>query len=91
MSGRQPDEYYIALERRLRALEPQARAVLPPDPYRWFMEYVDAGEYGLAVEVASEELPEGNDAPATREFAAGLLREAEVMGLPDEVSRRLMR
>lgn len=90
MSGRQPDEYYIALERRLRALDPQAKAVLPPDPYSWFKEYLDAGEYGLAVEVASEELPEDADTPAAREFASGLLREAEVMGLPDEVIRRLM-
>jgi hypothetical protein len=32
MTGRRPDEYYLALERHLRALEPQAKAVSPPDP-----------------------------------------------------------
>ncbi|MGH2943714.1 MAG: hypothetical protein ACRDLN_13170 [Solirubrobacteraceae bacterium] len=90
MSSRQPDEYYIALERRLRALAPGAKRVLPAEPYRWFLEYVDAGEYGLAVEVASESLPEEASTPEVRELAGGLLREAEIMGLPDEVTQRLL-
>jgi hypothetical protein len=90
MSGRQPDDYYIALERRLRTLLPQAEAVLPPEPYGWVLEYLDAGEYGLAVEVASEEMPERDVSPEARELASGLLREAELVGLPDEVTRRLL-
>lgn len=90
MSGRQPDEYYIALERRLRKLIPLAESVLPPEPYRWVLEYLDDGEYGLAVEVASEEMPDGDASPEARQLASGLLREAELMGLPDEVARRLI-
>jgi hypothetical protein len=90
MSRREPDEYYIELERRLRALAPLAESVLAPDPYRWFTEYLDAGEYGLAVEVASEEMPTGDSSEPTRELASGLLREAELMGLPDEVTQRLL-
>jgi hypothetical protein len=90
MSGRKPDEYYIELERRLRALAPLAASVLAPDPYRWFTEYLDAGEYGLAVEVASEEMPTGDASKPTRDLASGLLREAELMGLPDEVTQRLL-
>ena len=70
------------------ALEPQAATVLAPEPYSWFKDYLDAGEYGLAVEVALEELPDGAHAPVARELAAALLREAEAMGLPDDVSRR---
>jgi len=77
MSERQPDRYYIELERRLRKLAPLAEAVLPPEPFRWFMEYLDAGEYGLAVEVASEEMPAGDSSSAARQLASGLLREAE--------------
>ncbi|MEA2497130.1 MAG: hypothetical protein QOJ29_5041 [Thermoleophilaceae bacterium] len=53
------------------------------------MEYLDAGEYGLAVEVASEEVPTGDSSETARELASSLLREAVLMGLPDEVLRRL--
>jgi hypothetical protein len=90
VSERRPDKYYIELEQRLRKLAPLAKSVLPPDPYSWFMDYLDAGEYGLAVEVASEEMPDRDSSPAAGQFASGLLREAEVMGLPDEVIRRLV-
>ena len=88
---RESDEYYLELERRLRMLGPLAEAVLPPEPQRWISEYLDAGEYGLAVEVASEEMPTGDSSPEARDLASGLLREAELMGLPDEVTRRLRR
>jgi hypothetical protein len=88
VTGRQPDEYYIALERRLRALEPEAEAVLAPDPYRWFKDYLDAGEYGLAVEVALEELPDERHPAAARALAAALRREAEAMRRADDVKRR---
>lgn len=90
MSGRRPDEYYVELERRLRKLAPLAETVLGPDPFQWFIEYLDAGEYGLAVQVASEEIPEGAPSAATRKLTSGLLREAELMGLPDDVTRRLL-
>jgi hypothetical protein len=53
MSRREPDEYYIDLELRLRAIAPLAQSVLAPEPYRWFMEYLDAGEYGLAGDPAA--------------------------------------
>jgi hypothetical protein len=88
MSRREPDEYYIELERRLRAIAPLAESVLAPEPYRWFMEYLDAGEYGLAVEVAAEEIPTGDSSETARELSSGLLREAVLMGLPDDVIRR---
>jgi len=90
MSERRPDEYYIELERRLRRLGPLAASVLPPQALTWFTDYLDAGEYGLAVEVASEQLPRDDVSPAARELASGLLREAEIMGLGDDVIERLM-
>jgi hypothetical protein len=37
----------------------------------------------------SEQLVPSDVTPASRELAAGLLREAEIMGLGDEVLRRL--
>jgi hypothetical protein len=91
MSERWPDEYYIALERRLRKLVPLAESVLPPDPLGWILEYLDGGEYGLAVEVASEAMPTEDSSPEARELAAGLFKEAELMGLSDEVTKRLLR
>jgi hypothetical protein len=50
--------------------------------------YLDAGEYGLAVAVASEEMPRGDSSETARELASSLLREAVLMGLPDEVIKR---
>jgi hypothetical protein len=70
-------------------LEPLAQTQLAAEPYGWFREYLDAGEYGLAVEVASEGLPPEDASTGARELRAGLLAEAELMGLSDEVTARL--
>jgi hypothetical protein len=35
-------------------------------------------------------MPTGDSSEPTRELASGLLREAELMGLPDEVTQRLL-
>jgi len=88
MAERWSDAYYVELERRLRALLAPAQGVLAAQPYRWFVEYLDAGEHGLAVQVASEALEPGE---ASRALADGLLAEAELMGLGDEVTGRLRR
>jgi hypothetical protein len=46
MSARQSDAYYPDLERRARDLCPLAKTVLAADAYKWFVEFIDAGEYG---------------------------------------------
>jgi hypothetical protein len=88
MTGRSPDEYYRMLERRLRALLPLARRLLSDDSISWFGEYLDIGEYGLAVEVAAEGLPTEASAD-TRRLAAALLAEAELMGMTGPAVGRL--
>jgi hypothetical protein len=52
------DEYYAEREARLRGLMPVVREALPEETHAWFKEYLDHGEYGLAVEVASEPIPD---------------------------------
>jgi hypothetical protein len=58
MSARPPDAYYSELERHLRNLVPLVRAVVPGAAVASYLEFLDAGEYGLAVESATEALPE---------------------------------
>jgi hypothetical protein len=57
----------------------------------WYREYLDVGEYGLAVEIVAERL--GADMPAELLFplAKGLLDEAEAMSLGGGVVARLQR
>jgi len=88
MSGRMsrlPDKYYEALEARLRALTPHVEILLDDESTRWFREFLDVGEYGLAVEVASEGLDRAMNRAHLQPLASGLLAEAELMGLPNEV------
>lgn len=73
---------YDGIEQRLRALSNLVARIVP-DLAGWFDEYVDAGEYGLAVEIVAEQLPSDRPDPQLRELAAGLLAEAKVMGLSD--------
>jgi hypothetical protein len=82
-----PDRYHRELERRLRVLTPAAREALPSDTLGWFLEFLDHGEYGLAVEVAAEALVL-QTAP-DRALARGLLDEADLMGLSAELRRGL--
>jgi GAF domain-containing protein len=56
---RPSDSYYLKLEERLRALLPAVQRALPPDAQRWYIEFLDAGEYGLAVETATDALESG--------------------------------
>lgn len=79
---------YDGIERRLLALR-ELVLIVTPDLAGWFDEYVDVGEYGLAVEVVAEALPPGLTSPQVRALAAGLLREAEGMRLGDEIVRPL--
>jgi hypothetical protein len=72
---------YDGIEKRLKALSGLV-AGLAPDLASWFDEYVDVGEYGLAVEIVAEGLQPDPDDPRVQELAAGLLAEAKVMGLP---------
>lgn len=81
------DEYYAEREARLRELMPLVREALPQETQAWFKEFLDHGEYGLAVEVASEAIPDDPQASAVQ-LANALLREAEVMRL-DSVATRL--
>lgn len=84
MSDSRSAEYYEGLERRLRALDPLV-SELVADLADWCREYLDVGEYGLAVEIVAERLtPEISD-DRVRLLAAGLLSEAKLMVLPDAV------
>jgi Flp pilus assembly protein TadB len=77
---RQPDEYYLALEERLQALDPLVAAVTP-DVRDEFREYLQHGEYGLAVETVAEGLLERVPSDDRSLLAKGLLAEARTMGL----------
>lgn len=80
MATRPPDDYYRDLDRRLGELLPLAEVALPPSAYRWYAEFVDVGEYGLAVETAVEALP--SEGPASAEsLRVGLTDVAETMGI----------
>ena len=84
MSARQSDAYYRDLERRARELRPLAETVLAADAYKWFVEFIDAGEYGLAVGVAAKALPSARTVPAeTLRFGLTGLAETMGIGLPD--------
>jgi hypothetical protein len=79
MPARRPDAYYEQLEIRLRALSPLVDQLGDESLTAWFREYLDVGEYGLAVEVVAEQLPP--QARRAEALVAGLLAEARVMGL----------
>ena len=49
MSARPPDAYYRELERHLRNLVPLVRAVVPGAAVASYLEFLDAGEYGLSL------------------------------------------
>ena len=81
MAERRSDDYYRELEERLRLLTPLVEGPLSPEVVGWYTEYLDAGEYGLAVEVAAEGLPAADAHPQVRELALALLFEADGMRL----------
>lgn len=89
MRERHRDEYYRGLEERLRSLIPLAARLLSPEVVKSYTEYLDAGEYGFAVKVATEGLPEDAAPSHLRELALALLVEAEVMRLAGSVADRL--
>jgi hypothetical protein len=86
---RRSDAYYRELEARLRALVPFVSVVVTEESARWFAEYLDAGEYGLAVEVVAEQLPTHAQRQGVRDLSKSLLAEAELMGLSDALLARL--
>ena len=49
---------YAELERRLTALGESVSDRLNDEQRRWFAEYLDAGEYGLALEMVADWLSE---------------------------------
>jgi hypothetical protein len=88
VTGRPSDNYYRALEGRLRALLPRATSLLAEEVITWFIEYLDVGEYGLAVEVAAEGLPP-EASTGSQWLAVALLAEAELMGITGPAVSRL--
>ena len=89
MTERRPDEYYMKLEGRLRSLIPLAREVLTAEAVKWYTEYLDAGEYGLAIEVAAEGFRSDTAASRSKELALALLAEADLMGMRGPAVDRL--
>lgn len=79
---------YDGIERRLQALDPVVEQLVP-DMVEWFREYVDVGEYGLAVEIVAERLSPEMPPDVAAELATGLLAEARLMSLPEEVCEPL--
>ena len=88
MSKPRSADYYEGLERRLRALDGLVEQLVE-DLADWYREYIDVGEYGLAVEVVAERLTPEMPGEIVGPLAAGLLAEAETMGLPPPVVARL--
>ena len=88
MNDRLPVTYYEELERRLRALD-ELVSELVVDRLGWYREYLDAGEYGLAVEIITERLTADMPRDRVGPLASGLLAEAQLMELPDAVVRSL--
>jgi hypothetical protein len=84
MTGPRSASYYADLERRLRALDPLV-VELVPDLADWYREYLDVGEYGLALEIVAERLTPRMPQDRVRLLAAGLLPEAKLMEVPDAV------
>jgi hypothetical protein len=89
MTDRRSDNYYRELEDRLRSLIPLAVRLLSPEVVKWYTEYLDAGEYGLAVEVAADGFPTDATPSRFRELAIALLAEAELMGLSGPATNHL--
>ncbi|MBV8528825.1 MAG: hypothetical protein JOZ75_10950 [Candidatus Dormibacteraeota bacterium] len=79
MSERPKPESYAALDERLSALLPALKDAVPVENWRWFEEWIRAGEYGLAVEVAAEGLTGASAIPP--ELCRGLLAAADAMQL----------
>lgn len=78
------EEYYTELERRLRALDGLVERLVQ-DICPWYREYLDVGEYGLAVEIVAERLSADMPTELVRPLARGLLAEAERMSLEEAV------
>jgi hypothetical protein len=89
MTGPRSASYYAELERRLRALDPLVTELIP-DLANWYREYLDVGEYGLAVEIVAERLTAGMPQDRVRLLASGLLPEAKLMELSDAVIGALL-
>lgn len=84
MNDHRSAAYYGALESRLRGLDGLVEDVAK-DLLGWYREYIDVGEYGLAVEVVAERLTPDMPVQTLRPLAAGLLAEATTMSLPENV------
>ena len=87
MSKRPSPEYFRALDEQLSALLPTLSAAVSTESWRWFEEFVRAGEYGLAVEAAAEGLLDAAAPPA--ELCRDVLSAADVMALESEPISRL--
>ena len=81
------EEYYTELERRLRHLDGLVERLVP-DISPWFREYLDVGEYGLAVEIVAERLNADMPTEFVRSLAVELLAEADRMSL-EKAARQL--
>ncbi len=87
MTERKSAEYYQALEGRLKPLLPELQATISLENWRWFEEWVRAGEYGLALEVAAEGLSALEETP--QELAREILSTAKAMDLKTAPIARL--
>lgn len=83
-------KYYAEVERNLEECLPLVRELVPQE-VRWFSEYVQAGEYGLAIEIVAEALPELERSESVELLARRLKWAARSMELGDEAQQALSR
>lgn len=82
MNEQRKPEYYRALDEKLTSILPDLKSVVSTESWRWFEEWIRAGEYGLAAEVAAEGLMSAESPPAA--LCRDVLAAADMMALDSE-------
>jgi hypothetical protein len=80
--------YFQEIEQQFRELLDSVAASLPVEQARWVQEFIDVGEYGLALEELCEALAmEGTSIPMP--VYSHIRRVADKMGMPSGLWERL--
>jgi len=80
--------HYVQVEHRLRALMPNYEAFVPGEQMNLIREFLDVGEYGLALEWLADELSEGS-VPVEHADRREMVSLSELMHLDGRVVRAL--
>ena len=82
MTPRLDEDYYAELERQIEEAISLVRLEMSDNGHSEVMEYLDAGEYGLAVERLSEVIAESGVKPSS-EVLAIISKVRETMGITE--------